>query len=70
MFCPFFPAIYLLHQRARNQRLTQRMLPFFLSRRWRYVDDTIVRVVGTWEDVKQQCVRGRLQASALFFEAA
>lgn len=36
---------------------------------WRYMDDASVRSAGSWEDVKGQCERGKLQASALFYEA-
>ena len=36
--------------------------------KWQYFDDSNVRVVGSWADVKQQCVRGRLAPLVLFYQ--
>ena len=35
---------------------------------WHYFDDANVRAVGSWADVKQQCMRGKLQPSVLFYQ--
>lgn len=37
---------------------------------WRFADDAAVRPVGSWKQVVELCVRGRLQPSVLFYEVA
>lgn len=37
---------------------------------WLLIDDTVIRVVGDWAQVKALLVAQRLQPSLLFYEAA
>lgn len=37
---------------------------------WLCIDDTKQRELGSWADVKAQCVKGRVQPSVLFFDGS
>ena len=37
---------------------------------WLMFDDTRVRRVGAWADVRRKCEAGRIQPSVLFYEAS
>lgn len=37
---------------------------------WLSIDDTQQRELGSWADVKAQCVKGRVQPSVLFFDSS